>query len=90
MHCTGADKADALPSVSSKKGKEDAAAVIEETEKTADDLEASFKETVQRAMTVIKVDEVAEKPNQDDQNKTFRTRLVALCLCFSDITFYPS
>ena len=87
MHCTGADKADALPSVSSKKGKEDAAAVIEETEKTADDLEASFKETVQRAMTVQKVDEVQEKPSQDDANKTFRTRLVALCPEFSNFVF---
>jgi chitin synthase len=68
--------------VSSKKGKEDTAGVIEETEKTADDLEASFKETVQRAMTVVQTEEVSEKPSQDDQNKSFRTRLVALCRAF--------
>lgn len=65
--------------MSSKKGKEDAEAVIEETEKTAADLEASFKETVQRAMTVHQSEEVTEKPSQDDSNRGFRTKLVALC-----------
>lgn len=30
-----------------------------------------------RAVTKIEVKEVAEKPTMDDQNKTFRTRLVA-------------
>jgi len=75
----GSDKADALPSVSSKGEKTDeGGAVVEETEKTAEDLEIAFKETVQRAMRPMDdVGEAVEKPTMDDENKTFRTRLVA-------------
>lgn len=71
----GSDKAEALPSVSSKKGKEET--VVEEATRNKDDLEAHFKETVTRALTKLEVKEVPEKPTMDDQNKTFRTRLVA-------------
>jgi chitin synthase len=42
------------------------------------DVDAAFKETVTRAITKIVQKEVPEKPNMDDQNKTFRTRLVAI------------
>lgn len=73
----GSDKAEALPSVSSKKGKEDAAPVIEDTMKVQEDVDAAFKETVTRAVTKVENKEVAEKPTMDDQNKTFRTRLVS-------------
>ena len=45
----GSDKADALPSISSKNEKSEGGAVVEETEKTSEDLEIAFKETVQRA-----------------------------------------
>lgn len=76
----GSDKADALPSVSSHAEKGESGAVIEETEKTAEDLDTAFKETVQRAMKPVVTVETEEKPTMDDENKTFRTRLVAFWL----------
>ena len=72
----GSDKAEALPSVSSSKGKTEDAAVVQDTERMQEDLDAVFKETVNRAVTKLEVKEVPEKPSMDDQNKTFRTRLV--------------
>ncbi|TFK43571.1 glycosyltransferase family 2 protein [Crucibulum laeve] len=73
----GSDKAEALPSVSSKKGKDADTPVVEDTTKVQEDVDAAFKETVTRAITKIETKEVPEKPTMDDQNKTFRTRLVA-------------
>lgn len=73
----GSDKVDALPSVSSSKTK-DAETVVEDTAKPQEDVDAAFKETVTRAITKIQIKEVPEKPTLDDQNKTFRTRLVSL------------
>ncbi|TCD70431.1 Chitin synthase, class 2 [Steccherinum ochraceum] len=73
----GSDKAEALPSVSSKKGKDAGNAVVEEATKNKEDLDATFKETVTRAVTKLEVKEVIEKPTMDDENKTFRTRLVS-------------
>lgn len=75
----GSDKVDALPSVSSSKTK-DAETVVEDMAKPQSDVDAAFKETVTRAITKIEVKEVPEKPTLDDQNKTFRTRLVAFWL----------
>ncbi|KZP32897.1 glycosyltransferase family 2 protein [Athelia psychrophila] len=72
----GSDKVDALPSVSSSKTK-DAETVVEDMAKAQVDVDSAFKETVTRAVTKVDVTEVPEKPNMDDQNKTFRTRLVA-------------
>ena len=72
----GSDKAEALPSVSSKKGKSEDA-VVEEATRNKADLEAHFKETVTRALTKVETKEEVEKPTMDDQNRTFRTRLVA-------------
>jgi len=51
--------------------------VVEDTTKIQEDVDAAFKETVTRAITKLEVKEVIEKPTLDDQNKTFRTRLVA-------------
>jgi len=73
----GSDTVEALPSVSSKKGKEDQPAVVEDVARVQEDLDSVFKETVQRAITKVKVEEKPEKPTQDDENKTFRTRFVA-------------
>ncbi|THH31301.1 hypothetical protein EUX98_g2888 [Antrodiella citrinella] len=73
----GSDKAEALPSVSSKKGKDAESAVVEEATRNREDLDAHFKETVTRAITKLEVKEVPEKPTMDDENKTFRTRLVS-------------
>ncbi len=60
----------------SKKGNDDTAS-IEATQRNKEDLDAHFKETVTRAVTKLVVKEVVEKPTMDDENKTFRTRLVA-------------
>jgi hypothetical protein len=64
--------------VSSSKSKDADAPVVVDTAKVQEDVDAAFKETVTRAITKVQVKEVAEKPTLDDQNKTFRTRLVAL------------
>jgi chitin synthase len=72
----GSDKAEALPSVSSSKGKNEESAVVQDTERMQEDLDAVFKETVTRAVTKLVVKEAREKPSMDDQNRTFRTRLV--------------
>lgn len=74
----GSDKAEALPSLTSKKGKEEGGPVIEDTTKLQEDVDAAFKETVTRAVTKVEVKEEVEKPTMDDQNKTFRTRLVGV------------
>jgi chitin synthase len=73
----GSDKAEALPSVSSSKSKDADAPVVNDTHKMQEDVDAAFKETVTRAITKLSVKEVPEKPTMDDENKTFRTRLVA-------------
>ncbi|KAF8076343.1 glycosyltransferase family 2 protein [Lyophyllum atratum] len=73
----GSDQAEALPSVSSSKGKDADTPVVVDTTKVQADVDAAFKETVTRAITKISTKEVIEKPTMDDQNKTFRTRLVA-------------
>lgn len=73
----GSDKAEALPSVSSSKSKDADVPVVEDTTRVQEDVDAAFKETVTRAITKIENKEVPEKPTMDDQNKTFRTRLVA-------------
>jgi hypothetical protein len=64
--------------VSSTKSKDASAPVVEDTHKVQEDVDAAFKETVTRALTKINVKEVIEKPTPDDENKTFRTRLVAV------------
>jgi len=73
----GSDKAEALPSVSSSKPK-GGEAVVEDQAHVQADVDANFRDTVTRAMTRIETKNVHEKPTLDDQNKTFRTRLVAL------------
>jgi chitin synthase len=72
----GSDKVDALPSVSSKKDAD--ATVVEDKAQVQADVDAAFKETVTRALKKEVKAEKAEKPTVDDENKTFRTRLVAL------------
>jgi len=74
----GSDKAEALPSVSSKKGKDEEAAVVEDMHKVQEDIDTAFKETVNRAVAKLDKKEEVEKPNMDDENRTFRTRLVAM------------
>jgi chitin synthase len=61
----GSDKADALPSVSSKKGKDDSPAVVEDVEKVQEDIDAAFKETVDRAVKKLDIKEEIEPPTMD-------------------------
>ncbi|KAL0576501.1 Chitin synthase, class 7 [Marasmius crinis-equi] len=68
----GSDKDDALPSIKSSK-----AQVVEDTTKPQEDVDEAFKQTVTRAVQPLVVEEEVEKPTMDDQNRTFRTRLVA-------------
>ncbi|KAK4699893.1 chitin synthase, partial [Phenoliferia sp. Uapishka_3] len=72
----GSDKADALPTLSSGKGGE--SGVIEEVQKSQADLELAFKETVRRTLEKTVVSEAPEKPSTEDENKSFRTRLVCI------------
>ncbi|KAF7340054.1 Chitin synthase [Mycena venus] len=89
----GSDKADVLPSVSSKKATGADAPTVEDTTNIQEDIDAAFKTTVSRALTKKNSKEVAEKPTLDDANRTFRTRLVvvwmltngALALAIEDI-----
>ncbi|WVQ74921.1 hypothetical protein IAR50_004529 [Cryptococcus sp. DSM 104548] len=75
----GSDKAEALPAVLSSK-KDGGAAVVEDTQRSQEELDESFKEVVKRAVAPFKADEEAEKPSMDDENRTFRTRLVGIWL----------
>ncbi|EPQ27705.1 uncharacterized protein PFL1_04843 [Pseudozyma flocculosa PF-1] len=76
----GSDKADALPSVDTKKDKATEPGTVEEIERHQDDIDNSFKEVVSRAVAPFQPETVVEKPTMDDSNKTFRTRLVAFWL----------
>jgi chitin synthase len=67
-----------LPSVSSKKTKGTDTAVVEDQAHVQADVDSNFRDTVTRAMTKIENKDVPEKPTMDDENKTFRTRLVAM------------
>ena len=61
----GSDKDDALPSVSSKKGKDQEAAVVDDVHRVQEDIDSAFKETVNRAVAKIETKEEIEKPNPD-------------------------
>ncbi|KAF6762652.1 glycosyltransferase family 2 protein [Ephemerocybe angulata] len=67
---------DVLPSASSKKGAD--SAVVEDKTQVQADVDAAFKDTVSRALKKEVKEEKPEKPTMDDENKTFRTRLVAV------------
>ncbi|WRT68438.1 uncharacterized protein IL334_005414 [Kwoniella shivajii] len=74
----GSDKAEALPAVSSSKEK--GGAIVEEPQRNQQELDESFRSVVQRAVAPFKNDEKEEKPSMDDENRTFRTRLVGFWL----------
>lgn len=61
----GSDKAEVLPSVSTKKGKTETDSVVEDVAKTDEDLEKAFKETVTRAVTKLVHKDENEKPTLD-------------------------
>ena len=75
----GSDKADALPTVDTKKSK-GPDGMVEEIEQEQEDIDNNFRSVVSRAVAPMKKVEVVEKPTMDDSNKTFRTRLVCFWL----------
>lgn len=82
----GSDKVDALPAVDTKKVKAEDG-TIEELEQDQEDIDAHFREVVQRAVAPVIVEEKPDKPTMDDSNRTFRTRLVVFwILCNGALT----
>ncbi|EFP76086.2 uncharacterized protein PGTG_02527 [Puccinia graminis f. sp. tritici CRL 75-36-700-3] len=82
----GSDKAEALPSISSKKvSKESGEQIVEDIHRNQHDLDAQFQQTVIRAVQPFKVSEEPEVPTEDDQNKTFRTRFISVWLIMNFI-----
>ncbi|KAF9043755.1 chitin synthase [Hymenopellis radicata] len=73
----GSDKADALPAIKSKTTLGADEPEVEDTHRIQEDIDAAFKETVTRALHKDNSPDEVEKPTLDDENKTFRTRLVA-------------
>ncbi|KIM33668.1 glycosyltransferase family 2 protein [Serendipita vermifera MAFF 305830] len=78
----GSDKADVLPSVSSKKGTDDSPAVVEDMEKPQEDIDASFRETVDRAVKKIEVKDEPEKPTMDEVLSSACCVLVVVVCCY--------
>jgi chitin synthase len=64
----GSDKADVLPSLSSKKGNDDSPAVVEDVEKVQEDIDAAFQETVDRAVKKLQIKEEPDVPTMDVSN----------------------
>jgi chitin synthase len=72
----GADKADVLPSAPVIKD-ENKAAVVEEPDRTQEEIDKAFETTVQRALAPYKELEVKEKRTREDDFKSFRTKLLS-------------
>jgi hypothetical protein len=73
----GADKADALPSVQTKKeGDGKGAVVIEEIDKPQADIDSQFEATVKRALTPFVPPVEHDEKTLEDSYKSFLTRLV--------------
>ncbi|KAH9458754.1 hypothetical protein MJO28_010092 [Puccinia striiformis f. sp. tritici] len=82
----GSDKAEALPSISSKKiSKEGDVQIVEDIHRNQTDLDAQFQQTVLRAVQPFTTSEEIEKPTEDDSNKTFRTRFICIWLIMNVI-----
>jgi chitin synthase len=72
----GSDKADALPSAQTTKGKDGTAATIEEPDKPQADIDSAFEITVKRALApYVPVQEKTQK-TLEDSYKSFRTKLI--------------
>lgn len=73
----GSDKAEALPTITSKKGDSDEA-VVEEIDRPQSVVDQQFQAVVKRALTPYKPVKDKEIPTNDDENKSFRTNLIIL------------
>ncbi|CAH7688751.1 class III chitin synthase [Phakopsora pachyrhizi] len=81
----GSDQADSLPSVSSKKTSREGVKIVEDIHRSQKDLDAQFQQTVMRAIQPFRGGSEDEKPTEDDQNKTFRTRFVCFWLGMNSV-----
>lgn len=76
----GSDRTEALPSVKSKIHGA-GAPTVEDKANSQEDLDEAFQETVTRALTKDQLEtrlkNLYNRPTMDDENRTFRTRLVA-------------
>ncbi|KAF2224115.1 chitin synthase G [Elsinoe ampelina] len=74
----GSDKAEALPSVQTKKDEHGKATVIEEVDLSQADIDSQFEQTVKRALTPYVAPKEVTTKTLEDSYKSFRTRLVTL------------
>jgi chitin synthase len=72
----GSDKADALPSAQTVKGKDGKTTIIEEVDLTQADIDSQFEQTVKRALTPYVAPKEETKKSLEDSYKSFRTRIV--------------
>lgn len=72
----GSDKADALPSATTKKGADGKGAVIEEVDKPQADIDSQFQATVERALAPYVEPKEDKSKSLEDSYRSFRTRLV--------------
>ncbi|KAF2099483.1 chitin synthase [Rhizodiscina lignyota] len=73
----GSDKADALPSAKTEKGKDGKHTVIEEPDLPQADIDSQFEQTVKRALSPFIAPKEDTKKTLEDSYKSFRTKLVA-------------
>jgi chitin synthase len=73
----GSDKADALPSVQTKKEADGKGTVIEEIDKPQADIDSQFETTVKRALTPFVPAKEDDERSLEDSYKSFRTKLVS-------------
>ncbi|KAE8442277.1 hypothetical protein EG329_003537 [Mollisiaceae sp. DMI_Dod_QoI] len=78
----GSDKADALPSATTKK-EDGKGAVIEEIDRPQEDIDSQFEATVKRALKPYVPEVEVEKKTLEDSYKSFRTKLL-ICWIFSN------
>jgi len=71
----GSDKADALPSATTKK-EDGKGAVIEEIDRPQEDIDSQFEATVKRALKPYIPEVEVEKKTLEDSYKSFRTKLL--------------
>jgi len=78
----GSDKADALPSATTKK-EDGKGAVIEEIDRPQEDIDSQFESTVKRALKPFVPEIEVESKTLEDSYKSFRTKLL-ICWIFSN------
>jgi chitin synthase len=78
----GSDKADALPSATTKK-EDGKGAVIEEIDRPQEDIDSQFESTVKRALKPFVPEVEIESKTLEDSYKSFRTKLL-ICWIFSN------